>query len=411
MSLSTKFVLIVGLLLILLIGGSCAPARSFDNSLNSIAEPYSFSILSWESRTIPQEIRKWLSNQKDAPQNEIGIVTDYFSIIGQIEKLEPQVKAIEFGSKQGDASSLKAELSKLEEQKNTLQPSVEQIIARQIKEVVTQEGIYNPLDRILNLKVNLPPVNFKLERLPHLLVISSRDRIESIREITLNGDITPEQIEEIEAEADKLGVSSLVVELGGFGGTYPTLVADESSLRFILNAVAEEWLHQYLAFTPLGFRYVLDRTGLRRDYDIATINETVAGIVSKEIGSLVYKKYYSSSPGDSKSTGGEKPAFDFNGEMREIRRTVDNYLAQGEIEKAEEFMEAKRLYLAQNGYYIRKLNQAYFAFHGTYADHPTSISPIGQEVRELRNRSTTLKDFLDAAAGITSRQELVQILK
>ena len=30
------------------------------------------------------------------------------------------------------------------------------------------------------------------------------------------------EMESIEAEADKLGVSSLVVELGGFGGTYPT---------------------------------------------------------------------------------------------------------------------------------------------------------------------------------------------
>jgi len=97
--------------------------------------------------------------------------------------------------------------------------------------------------------------------------------------------------------------------------------------------------------------------------------------------------------------------------MREIRRAVDSYLAQGEIELAEEFMEQKRLYLASNGYYIRKLNQAYFAFHGTYADKPTSISPIGLELKQLRSQSASLKVFLDTVAGMTSRQELRDSIK
>ncbi|MFC1916656.1 hypothetical protein ACFLX1_00775 [Chloroflexota bacterium] len=42
-------------------------------------------------------------------------------------------------------------------------------------------------------------------------------------------------------------------------------------------------------------------------------------------------------------------------------------------------MEQKRQYLAEMSYHIRKLNQAYFAFHGTYADKPAFISPIGHE--------------------------------
>ena len=96
--------------------------------------------------------------------------------------------------------------------------------------------------------------------------------------------------------------------------------------------------------------------------------------------------------------------------MRDIRRKVDEYLVRGEIELAEEFMEQKRRYLAANSYYIRKLNQAYFAFHGTYADSPTSISPIGAELKELREQSASLKDFLNKAAAITSRQHLLDIL-
>ena len=103
--------------------------------------------------------------------------------------------------------------------------------------------------------------------------------------------------------------------------------------------------------------------------------------------------------------------FDFNREMREIRRTVDDYLARGEIEQAEKFMEQKRQYLATKGYHIRKLNQAYFAFHGAYADRPTSISPIGVELKKLRSKSASLKDFLEKVATMTSRQDLADSVK
>ena len=98
--------------------------------------------------------------------------------------------------------------------------------------------------------------------------------------------------------------------------------------------------------------------------------------------------------------------FDFDREMREIREAVDAYLAKREIEQAEEFMEQKRQYLASTGYYIRKLNQAYFAFYGAYADRPAFISPIGLELKQLRSQSASLKDFLNTVAAMTSRQEL-----
>ena len=74
-------------------------------------------------------------------------------------------------------------------------------------------------------------------------------------------------------------------------------------------------------------------------------------------------------------------------------------------------MEQKRQYLASMGRYIRKLNQAYFAWYGTYADSPTSISPIGVELKKLRSQSSSLKDFLDKVAVITSRQELRDSIK
>jgi len=97
--------------------------------------------------------------------------------------------------------------------------------------------------------------------------------------------------------------------------------------------------------------------------------------------------------------------------MQKIRRAVDNYLADGEIEQAEQFMEDMRQYLASKGHHIRKLNQAYFAFHGVYADSPTSVDPIGLELKELRSRTTSLREFLNTVAVMTSRQDLKQSIE
>jgi hypothetical protein len=94
--------------------------------------------------------------------------------------------------------------------------------------------------------------------------------------------------------------------------------------------------------------------------------------------------------------------------MRTIRLTVDNYLAQGQVDQAEQYMKDRRLFLESKGFYIRKLNQAYFAFHGSYADSPTSIDPIGDDICILRKNSPSIRDFLDTASTLGSRQDLSQ---
>ncbi len=376
---------------------------NFDSSLRSIVKPYRFSIVKWESRTIPQEVKRWIFGRYEKVDDEVRTVAEYFSLVERIKSLKSGIEAVNVGRGQGDLASLETELNKAEEQKKALEGTVGRIVAGQIKEILAQQGIFNP---IVGSKVHFPPLNFKLERPPYLLVISPRGRIESMREITLQQNLGRQRIEDIEAEVDALGVSSLAVELGGFGGTYPTFVIDNASLRFTIDTAAEEWIHQYLTFKPLGFRYLLDLAGVSRNYEIATITETAASMVSKEIGSMVYEKYYPQHGSDDNQKRETKSGFDFNREMREIRKAVDIYLAQGEIEPAEEFMEQKRQYLASKGYYIRKLNQAYFAFYGTYADSPTSISPIGIELKELRSQSVSLKDFLDTVAAMTSREDL-----
>ncbi len=404
----TKLILIVSLLMAGVFIPGCGTTQNFDENLNSIVKPYSFSILTWESRVIPGEIIQWAHGWLENIDDEAVIVTEYFSTVEQLKTLEREIQWVNSGTRQGDPALLENELTMLQERKLGLEKTVERIIEKQIKETLAEEEIFNP---ITSLKINFPPLNFKLERPPHLLVISPRDSIESIREIILKQDISIDKMEAIEDEADRLGVSSLVVGLGGLGSTYPSFVTNEASLRFTIDAATEEWLHQYLFFKPLGILYTLDLTGLSPNYEIATINETVASMTSKEIGAIVYQKYYPQHENSNNQGQAEESGFDFNREMREIRMTVDEYLTGGEIGLAEEFMEEKRQYLASMGYHIRKLNQAYFAFHGAYADSPTSISPIGPEVKKLREQSSSIKDFLDKASLITSRQNLIESLE
>ena len=397
------------------IGGGCSPESGLDASLNSIVKPYRFDIIGWEMEALSGELEEVLFGDEGVSADESPVVLEYFSVMEKIRALSREIEAVKSGVETGDIASLEAEMNILQKKQGDLERQAEKIIEGQIRETLTQLGIFNPLDDCIGLEIGFPPVNFIIEEPPKVLVVSPRNNIESIREITLITDVTLKEIEDIEETVDELGVSSLVVNVGGMA-TYPAFVASSASLRFTINAAIEEWLHQYLFFKPLGFMYVLDLLGVSRSYEIATINETLAGMVSNEIGDILYRNYYAKNyyaKYDEKTgqTGAAEPEFDLNQEMKDIRRQVDEYLARGETELAEEFMEQKRLYLISQGYYIRKLNQAYFAFYGTYADSPTSIDPIGVELRTLRDKCDSAKEFLDKVALMTSRSELIESIE
>lgn len=380
-----KFKLIFIFYLILLIGSvgvSCSPSPStnLNGVLNTATKSYRFSIPGWEFTSIIGEIKQTFKD-KNISVNDTQTVVDYFNAVQQ-NALSPSEAA-------------------------GLREKVESIIELQIRTVLKQNGIINPFDSIFGL--NFPPIVFELTEPPHLLVISPRNQIARVRDILLLQNLTTDQMNDIETKVEKLGYSALVVELGGLGATFPTFVNSNFSLHDVLNAATEEWLHQYLAFKPLGYRYVLDLLGISRNQDIITMNESLAGIVSSEIGEQVYNKYYASYfPHSDTPMSGESSAssFDFNATMRQIRQNVDTYLANGQIDQAEQYMNEQRDYLQTQGYYIRKLNQAYFAFYGTYADTAAYNNPIGTSVQNIRDRSISLKDFLNSVANVTSVKDL-----
>ncbi len=99
--------------------------------------------------------------------------------------------------------------------------------------------------------------------------------------------------------------------------------------------------------------------------------------------------------------------------MHETRVTVDDLLAEGQIEAAEAYMEIRRQVFWDNNYRIRKLNQAYFAFYGAYADQPGGSAgedPVGAAVRQLRAESASLVEFIDQIAWLISFDGLLNSL-
>jgi hypothetical protein len=262
---------------------------------------------------------------------------------------------------------------------------VEAILESQLRRALREEGI-GPF----------PPPLADMDRPPYILVVSPRERIEMIESITLRQRMEPREMEALEAGIKTLGYSGLVEGIGGMA-TYPSFIMRGTGLENTVENMAHEWLHLYFLFRPLGRAYA-------DSYEMTTLNETAADIGGKELAARILRPYGR----ELKLEKGEPSPLDRR--LREIRLKVDELLARGEVDRAEAYMEEERQALAGEDYEIRKLNQAYFAFHGTYADAPASTSPIGDELRLLRQRSSSLGEFLRRVSSLKSYEELKALL-
>lgn len=294
--------------------------------------------------------------------------------------------------------------SRLRAERSSIENRVEFILEGRLTHVIKEAG----LTRHIGGDIVWPPVNIEFEDPPAVLVESPRSEIRKENETLLQGDLPIERVRRIEADAERDGkTSALVVQIGGIA-MYPAIIPPDEDYHFIMQDIAHEWTHHYLFFAPLGRAY-FDNAKL------TTINETVADTVGRELGDRLFAEYPppaqapAAVASDSARGGALAPpaaAIDFTMVMRDLRRQVEALLAAGNIDDAERLMEQQRDYLAANGYYIRKLNQAYFAFHGSYADSAGSIDPIGPKLAQLRQKSGTLRQFLTSAREITSEAAL-----
>jgi len=185
------------------------------------------------------------------------------------------------------------------------------------------------------------------------------------------------------------------------------------------EVIAHEWVHNYLTLRPLGINYFTTA-------ELRTINETTASLAGKELGRLLLQKYYPEhlppeaepslhvSASEVPEPAVDPDAFNFRKEMRITRVEVDRLLAEGQIEAAEAYMEARRIFFWDNGFALRKLNQAYFAFYGAYNDVPgggaAGADPVGPAVTAFRDQFNSLADFLKAISKVNSFTRLLELL-
>ena len=344
-------------------------------------------------------------------ETQSQLVRDYVKLVEQIQIGEWQLSVLHSDPNQEDVTddilTLKLQMADLYEQRAQSAPLAESILQAQVQATLDEYGL-------TNMGQPLPPVFYHGTPLPWALIVSPRTSIKQIANISLETELgLDDHIALEDGVTASLDMSTLVVPVGGVG-TYPTMVGQSSSLNWLAEVISHEWAHNYLTLHPLGLRYL-------ESPELQTMNETTANIVGKEIGAALIARYYpelvppetvtSSAP--STESAAAAPVFDFQNEMHNTRVRVDDLLAQGKVDEAEQYMEERRQVFWEHGYAIRKLNQAYFAFYGSYADVPVGPAgedPVGAAVRELRAGSNSLAEFVHRMSGLTSFRELQELL-
>lgn len=286
------------------------------------------------------------------------------------------------------------------EEARRLENAVEAVIEGRVDAAIRGAGVSFPIPLPGALAV-WPPVDIEIARAPRVLVTSPRAEILRTDDRLLRTDLTLRERDAIErqAEARDSSISVLAIPTGGVA-TYPAIVRASPSYRSLVAIAAHEWVHHYLAFYPLG-------RAIFSDPDALTINETVASIAGDELGAMVVARHGDPVPPRAATA---TPTIDRNQVLRDLHTEVDALLAEGRIEEAERRMEEVRQELEDHGIRIRRINQAYFAFYGTYASRDDAIHPLGGQLIELRERAGTLARFLELVRDVTTAADVEELL-
>jgi len=350
---------------------------------------YEYQLWKWEADTILSNVftRIGIGPSPDSTAGEEAL-RQYFRLTSQIRTAtESETPDI-------------ALLDTLTNERATYENDVERIIEIYIDEAVVGAGLERGLPLFTERKVLWPPVDFELTSPPRLLVRSPRNEIRRAGDRLLKTDLSLGDIESIEAKTTNDEDVTLVISIGGLAA-YPAIVRDDRAYDSILETASHEWVHHYLAFYPLGLQWP-------KGGDAHTLNETTASIAGREIAALIHNAHPIDLPQgeDGRAPAGPEVTIDFNKEMRELRLEVDALLKDGKVSEAEALMEEKRRFFNDNGVTIRKINQAYFAFYGTYADGPQSSDPIGPKIERVWELTKDVGDFLRVMREVENVNDL-----
>lgn len=400
------------LILLISLSGDAATAVADGMQARRFTRPVEFDFFGWTLEAVAVKLGQLSLGSngylEDADQREL--VVEYMNLLGETQSLEGELASVYGNPSLGDpiaeGAQIANQVAELRARLADLQPVVEAVLAEQAAVVISELGL-NAGGAVF------PPVAFHFSRVPGALIVSPRDVIRQDGNIQLRTDLTLEDKIDLEARVETaLDVSALVVPVGGIG-TYPTMIQETTALTWLIETIVHEWVHNYLTLRPLGWNY-------NTNSEIRTMNETTASILGREIGQLVQEKYYPEMPPPPpvvvtrmRLDDPPPPVFDFRAEMHETRVTVDALLMEGMVAIAESYMEERRVMFWNEGYHIRRLNQAYFAFYGAYADvpgGPAGEDPVGEAVRELWARLQNPTGFLREMARLSDFSELLQLL-
>jgi len=400
------------------VGGSTPTDRQTRfQTIGAIIAGRGFSLVGWEWQALGEKATAWFNGTGAGLtiEQERALVYGYFDGVGEVRRLEDRVNRLVSASSEATSGQnltlAREQLAAARRQQQQRRPLVEAVIQRQVSEILAEAGM-----GIAGAPV--PPVNFTFTEPPQILIISPRQEIRNIYAQMLAPDIDSAEAGDKEAAiAERTDFSAYITRIGGLGA-YPTMVVESTHIQWLFSTVAHEWVHNYLTLFPLGMR-------LGSSPEMTTLNETVADIVGDEVGLRVLRRFYpefappEETPAEAADvpplSGGEPeqpPPFNFDREMRKTRLQVDDLLADGQFEEAEAYMEVRRRFFVENGYNLRVLNQAYFAFHGSYATGGASSSPIGSQLQELQRRKTPedIAGFLRTVRWFTSATDLERVL-
>lgn len=384
--------------------------RNILTSTEEASVGFHFSLLRWELRNA---VAKWVSRTSNvfrgvpAPEGK-ALVDRYGTLTLEIRDLEGQLQREAARSSPSAPSSeevrrLEPRIDELRRERLALRPKLEEFLESEISRTLDGQRLGGPGPLVW------PPVDFRMDRPPKILVTSPRGRIERLEDVLLVPDIKVTESERIEAQILKeQDLAGLVQGLGGLS-TYPNIVPADYDLMPLLEVASHEWIHSYLFFRPLGQNFAASP-------EMQTLNETLASLAGQEIGRATWSRL-TGQPAPvpdlmrDEAEKGPPGEFSFDAFMRETRRHVDELLAGGQIDDAEAYMERRRVELQEHGIFIRKLNQAYFAFHGTYADSPASTSPIGPQVAEYRRLAGSIGEVVRELGGVGSYGQFVDRLE
>lgn len=385
--------------------------RANDRSvaLDRILAGKEFDFFSWEVEASAQKLAHelTLAQMSMTEAEQVSFVRDFIKRLGEYSQLESDINRVYADPAVPDPAQAtreqRARRDAIRQELNARQNLAEAILQEQVESVLREEG-FGVGGQVW------PPVRFRLTELPDVLIISRRDKIERIDQRELTTGLTVDTFDQLEREVDnKFNVSSLVSPIGGLGA-YPTMLPEYASISYIINTAAHEWTHNYLLFNfaPVAMNYDSDPAS-------RVINETTAALVEQDVGKRVLARFYpepkSELEHEPASATSNQTAFDFNKEMRITRVRVDELLAAGKVDEAEQYMNERRAIFVEHGYLIRKLNQAYFAFYGAYNATPGGApaagkDPIGPAVQLLRKQSGSVGNFIRAVQSLKDFADL-----